>query len=70
MIKLNHLKIFPKDKPPGEWVPKAPSASLHLIQDIQVVEQKEKTKGTFRVGALIKPTQIDARHRAIYALTG
>ena len=30
----------------------------------------KKTKGTFRVGALTKPTQIDARHRTIYALTG
>ena len=41
------------------------------IQDsrYQVVEKKKlKTKGTFRVGVLIKPTQIDARHRANYRL--
>ena len=31
-------------------------------------EKKLKTKGTFRVGVLIKPTQIDARHRANYRL--
>ena len=41
------------------------------IQDsrYQVVEEKKlKTKGTFRVGVLIKPTQIDAQHRANYRL--
>ena len=76
-ISSHFISLLDTKSTPGEWVPKAPwrvgtKSTLCFTSSHPRYSgcrtKRKKTKGTFRVGALIKPTQIDARHRAKYAI--